>query len=140
MTETETKKIIHYKLIDKYNLPICGKSPTEFLPHEFCSNKQNEVNCNDCINSLKTVMSKQKVNHPEPKEEINHPSHYNEHPSGVECIEVVRYFPFNTGSAIAYIWRAGLKLYEGCTEKESKIKDLKKAIWHLQDEISELEK
>lgn len=65
---------------------------------------------------------------------INHPSHYNKHPSGVECIDIIRHHNFNVGSTIKYLWRAGLK------ENESNLKDLKKALWYLQDEIVREEK
>lgn len=61
------------------------------------------------------------------KDTVSHPSHYNMHPSGVECIEIVRHMTYNEGSATAYIWRSG--------HKGNKIEDLKKAIWHLQDEV-----
>lgn len=40
---------------------------------------------------------------------INHPSHYNKHPSGVECIDIIRHHNFNVGSTIKYLWRAGSK-------------------------------
>ena len=40
---------------------------------------------------------------------INHPVHYNVHPNGIECIDVVEGFNFNLGNAMKYIWRAGLK-------------------------------
>ena len=39
---------------------------------------------------------------------VNHPAHYNTHPSGVECIEITEHFNFNIGNAIKYLWRAGL--------------------------------
>lgn len=42
-------------------------------------------------------------------ETVDHPTHYNTHPSGIECIDVVEGFNFNLGNAIKYIWRAGLK-------------------------------
>ena len=29
---------------------------------------------------------------------VDHPAHYNVHPSGIECIEVVRHHNFNVGS------------------------------------------
>lgn len=67
-------------------------------------------------------------------EGINHPKHYNAHPSGVECIEVVRHMNFNLGNVVKYLWRAGLK------DAEVPLKDLKKAAWYLQDEISRREK
>lgn len=62
---------------------------------------------------------------------VNHPKHYNSHPSGVECITIARHHSFNIGNAIKYLWRAGLK--GGATE------DLKKAVWYIQDEIKALE-
>lgn len=50
---------------------------------------------------------------------VNHPKHYNNHPSGIECIDVVRHMNFNRGNSIKYIWRAG--------DKGNEIEDLKKA-------------
>jgi hypothetical protein len=64
---------------------------------------------------------------------VNHPEHYNKHPSGVECIAIIEYFCFNLGSAMKYIWRAGLKTNDS-------IEDLEKAIWYLQREIERLQK
>lgn len=61
---------------------------------------------------------------------VNHPKHYINHPSGIECIEVTRHFNFNLGNVIKYVWRAPLK---------NKIEDLKKAAWYLNDEIKRLE-
>ena len=61
-------------------------------------------------------------------ETVNHPQHYNKHPSGVECIDIVEHFDFNLGSAIKYIWRAGLKSSDA-------IEDLKKAKWYIEREI-----
>jgi hypothetical protein len=61
---------------------------------------------------------------------VNHPKHYTSHPSGVECIDVVRHMNFNRGNAIKYVWRAG--------EKGPAVEDLRKAIWYLQDEIKRL--
>lgn len=66
-------------------------------------------------------------------ESVDHPAHYNQHPSGVECIDIVEHFNFNLGNAIKYIWRAGLK-------SENILEDLKKALWYLQREIERLEK
>ncbi len=58
---------------------------------------------------------------------VDHPAHYNQHPAGIECIDVVEGFNFNVGNAIKYLWRAGLK---GDT-----IEDLKKAAWYVNREI-----
>lgn len=58
---------------------------------------------------------------------VNHPRHYTNHPSGIECIEITRHMGFNLGNAMKYIWRADMK---------GGIEDLQKAIWYIQDEIS----
>lgn len=64
-------------------------------------------------------------------ETVDHPPHYNSHPSGVECIDIVEHFGFNVGNAIKYLWRAGLK--------GDAIEDLKKAAWYCQREIERRE-
>lgn len=65
---------------------------------------------------------------PEPQpERINHPDHYNNHPSGIEAIQVCEHMGFNLGNAIKYIWRAD--------EKENAEEDIQKAIWYLQREL-----
>lgn len=58
---------------------------------------------------------------------INHPPHYMDHPSGVECIEITEHLNFNLGNAIKYIWRADLK--------GNDLKDLDKARWYITREI-----
>lgn len=58
---------------------------------------------------------------------VNHPSHYRSHPSGVECIQIAEHMGFNLGNALKYIWRADLK--------GNVIEDLQKAIWYIQREI-----
>lgn len=65
-------------------------------------------------------------------DQVNNPTHYTSHPSGVECIEITEHFPFNTGNAIKYIWRAGLK-------SDNAIQDLSKALFYIQREINRLE-
>ena len=67
---------------------------------------------------------------------INHPLHYNSHPSGIECIEVARYMSFNLGNVLKYIWRHGKKCSEtNPDELSNAIEDLEKAAWYLQNEI-----
>lgn len=66
------------------------------------------------------------------KEKVNHPSHYNSHPSGIECIVIIESMPFNVGSAIKYLWRAGLK--DDAPTKQ----DFEKAIWYIKREIERL--
>jgi hypothetical protein len=78
----------------------------------------------------------------------NHPPHYNQNPSGIECIEVVRHLNFNVGNAIKYLWRAGHKKPDGVAGVElhgelsqaqlKEIEDLKKAAWYIADEINRL--
>ena len=65
------------------------------------------------------------------KEAINHPEHYNEHPSGVECIQIVEHMNFCLGNAMKYIWRAGVKT-------ENPDEDLEKAKWYIQREINRI--
>jgi hypothetical protein len=62
-----------------------------------------------------------------PPEAVDHPAHYNKHPSGIECIDVVEHIGFNLGNAIKYVWRADLKA--------DAIEDLKKARWYITREL-----
>ena len=67
---------------------------------------------------------------------INHPLHYNSHPSGIECIEVARHMSFNLGNVLKYIWRHGKERSETNPDQLSNaIEDLEKAAWYLQNEI-----
>lgn len=74
------------------------------------------------------------------KDMVNHPAHYNSHPSGIECIEIVRHHNFNIGNAIKYLWRCGIKTEEGMDIQDKSIEDLQKAIFYIQDEIIRLQK
>ncbi len=71
-------------------------------------------------------------------DQVNHPKHYTEHPSGVECIVVVEHMTFNVGNAVKYCWRAGLK-GEPEALRAKHLEDLKKARWYLEREIQRLE-
>lgn len=71
---------------------------------------------------------------------VEHPSHYTSHPSGVECITVTRHFCFDIGNAIKYLWRAGLKKEQGMSELEKEIEDCNKAIWYIKDHVKMLNK
>ena len=73
------------------------------------------------------------------KESVNHPKHYNSHPSGVECIDIIRHYCYDIGAAIKYLWRAGLKTEEGMTDRDKEIEDLRKAIWYINDRIRQLQ-
>ena len=63
---------------------------------------------------------------------VNHPKHYTEHPSGVECIQITEHMNFCLGNAVKYIWRADLK--------HDAIEDLEKAIWYIQRELDKRRK
>lgn len=93
---------------------------------------------------LRTMIEDDIVREPQPawasaveseaKEEadlVNHPPHYTQHPSGVECIQIVEHMNFCRGNAVKYIWRAG--------DKGNEIEDLKKARWYLDREIERLQ-
>jgi hypothetical protein len=61
---------------------------------------------------------------------VNHPKHYTEHPSGVECIEITEHMNFCVGNAIKYLGRAGLK--------GEQVEDLRKARWYIDREIARI--
>lgn len=70
-------------------------------------------------------------NQKEMSDPVNHPKHYTEHPSGVECIQITEHMNFCLGNAMKYIWRADLK--------NDAVEDLKKARWYLDREIQRRE-
>lgn len=61
------------------------------------------------------------------KDNVNHPSHYTAHPSGIECIQVTEHMSFCVGNAVKYLWRAD--------HKGNDIEDLRKAAWYINREI-----
>ena len=70
---------------------------------------------------------------PTPHDAVERPSHYTQHPSGIECIQITEHMNFNLGNAIKYVWRAGLK-------SDNPVEDLRKAAWYITREINRLEK
>ena len=58
---------------------------------------------------------------------VNHPSHYQSHPSGVECIQVTEHMDFLLGNIIKYVWRA---------DHKNGVQDLEKARWYLDRAIN----
>jgi hypothetical protein len=63
-------------------------------------------------------------------DQVNHPKHYNSHPAGIECIDVVEHMPFNLGNAVKYLWRSD--------HKGAQLQDLDKAIWYINREKERL--
>lgn len=66
-------------------------------------------------------------------EEVSHPKHYTNSPSGIECIQITEHMNFCIGNAVKYCWRAGLKTTDP-------LKDLRKAAWYISREIERVEK
>jgi hypothetical protein len=67
---------------------------------------------------------------PEHYDPVSKPAHYNQHPSGIETIQVTEHMGFCLGNVIKYVWRADLK---------NGLEDLKKARWYLDREIAKRE-
>jgi hypothetical protein len=63
---------------------------------------------------------------------VNHPKHYTQHKSGIECIEITEHLMCNRANAIKYAWRANDK---GCTRE-----DLQKCEWYINREIKRLQR
>jgi len=66
---------------------------------------------------------------------VNHPKHYCSHPSGVECITIVRHYCYDIASAIKYLWRQGLKKEDGMDDLQKQVEDCQKAMWCIGDYI-----
>jgi hypothetical protein len=64
------------------------------------------------------------------KEMVDHPSHYNSHPSGIECIDIVEEMNFNLGNAFKYLFRY--------REKANPVQDLNKAVWYANRECERI--
>lgn len=60
------------------------------------------------------------------RDAVCNPNHYNQHPSGIECIKISRHMEANIASALEYMWRY---------KQKNGAEDLEKAIWRLADQI-----
>lgn len=69
----------------------------------------------------------------DPGERVDHPRHYNQHPSNVETIEVIEHLPGNLSNAVKHIWRCGLK------QTETPLRDLQAAKWYTEREIRRID-
>lgn len=99
-------------------MPVCEICETEW-DNPF-------VVCPKCRQDLISITKPKELKF----DNINHPKHYNSHPSGIEAIQITEYMNFCLGNAIKYILRHE---HKGGTE------DLRKAIWYLEREIKRLE-
>lgn len=79
--------------------------------------------CSSCHEQLVNIKNGKYALKDDP---IDHPKHYTQHPSGIECIQITEHMNFNLGNALKYIWRADLK---------NGLEDLKKAAWYVNREI-----
>lgn len=61
-------------------------------------------------------------------EYVDHPKHYNSHPSGVEAIDICECMGFSLGNAFKYAFRAD--------KKWDTLEDLRKALWYLNREAN----
>ena len=109
-----------YGMIDNYMIPI-----TE------CETNYELKNYDKNLKYM--PISPEPVN--EKYEKVNHPKHYNSHPSGVECVDIIKYMDTPTGNVIKYLWRLGLKPEEGYTQFEKDLEDAEKARWWIDIKI-----
>lgn len=113
-----------------------GNDPKESLRCMQLIGKFNmsQLKCLACgnyfmINELHTCPIKPSLANLANRDNVNHPSHYND--GKIEVIEFIedKSFSYHRGNAIKYLARAGKK------DPNTKIEDLKKAIWYIQREI-----
>ena len=74
------------------------------------------------------------------QENVNHPAHYNQHPAGIECIDIIRHYTCDIANALKYLMRAGKKSEMGMDDAEKEIEDLKKALWYIEDYCKHINK
>ena len=91
-----------------YRCPACDHLNQNMVPCE-------RVMCYGCKQPFPTA------------DPVDHPAHYTDHPSGVECIQITEHMNFNLGNAVKYIWRAALK--------GKQRQDLEKAAWYINREL-----
>ena len=101
-------------------LSLDDRDAFEFWEEYTSGSDQNE--------RLKEVMKKAEGLLHDP---VNHPTHYTNHKSGIECIQVTEYMNFCLGNAVKCIWRAGIK-------SDTPVEDLQKAIWYINREIERI--
>jgi hypothetical protein len=91
----------------------------------------NGVPCATCGKTVEMVGQNHQCDACAHADPVNHPPHYTDHPSGIECIQITEHMGFNLGNVIKYVWRCDLKL--------DAIEDLRKARFYLDREIAKRE-
>ncbi|GGW89313.1 DUF3310 domain-containing protein [Streptomyces noursei] len=104
-----------------YEVSFTSGGMMSFAEHELELSDSEERS--DSVTSLSLAPEVAKSDHVSP-------DHYTGHPSGVECIEIVKHMNFPLGNAVKYIWRAGLK--------DDAITDLEKAKRYIEIEIERI--
>lgn len=79
-------------------------------------------------NPIKNDLDTQFAGH----DDVNHPHHYRQIPSGIETIEITEHFNFNLGNALKYIIRSN--------HKGQLRKDLEKARWYIDRELERVDR
>lgn len=130
-----------YEFCDAHETPH-SKIPNGICVHDGCSKPHGRTQEVGLCEEHTPPGSFEFVNEePEPPaikiihyDPVNHPSHYTSSPAecsrcgcAIECIDVTRHMNFNTGNAVKYMWRCGMK--------GDAVEDLKKALFYLRDEI-----
>ncbi len=127
---------IIFQDLDSYSVDERGNS-CKTCKHFFNSKFPDNTPCVDCSRCSKFEPIVAEVEFPEcddygyknvdVPDPVSSPSHYTNHPSGVECITIAEHMCFNLGNAMKYIWRSDLKW--------NRTEDIKKAIWYLEREL-----
>ena len=126
-----------YKQIDKVQLHLVNSRLNNDEEGKKSAISEMETVMCDAMQLLKCFIDRKAKE--QKTDNVNHPKHYTNDPSGVECIQIARHRCFNIGNAIKYLWRAGRKDDASLTKKEKTIEDLQKAIFYIQDEIKLLQ-
>lgn len=64
------------------------------------------------------------------------PNHYKNCSNGAQVADICDRLDWNRGSAVKYIARAGEKVEKGESSTDAEIRDLNKAIWHVERRLS----
>lgn len=126
-----------YKQIDKAQVHLINARLNNDEEGKKSAISELETEMCDAMQLLKCFIERKDKE--QKTDNVNHPKHYTNDPSGVECIQVTRHRDFNIGNAIKYLWRAGRKDDASLTQVEKTIEDLQKAIFYIQDEIKLLQ-
>jgi hypothetical protein len=129
VAQKKTQEKMQQELLKKMNAtkPVAVEVEGEKLPLQPVVLQGAPVLAKTVVDVKKEVWKNTKTL-PADYEHVNHPTHYNNHPSGVEAIDLCEVLTFNVGSAFKYVFRRDDKL--------NQIQDLEKARWYIEREIA----